>query len=107
MHPRPRLSAAHLHALRCEFASFWAVRRRGLIMDATIDTTPLLKLLLHAAKYPALPINGLLLGRASPNDGDSASVQIVDAVPVFHGQLHLSMPMETALLQASVLACHI
>lgn len=62
-----------------------------------IESTPLLKILLHAAKYPALAINGLLLGTLGK--GGDRALQISDAVPLFHGQLHLAMALETALLQ--------
>lgn len=62
-----------------------------------IDSTPLLKILLHAAKYPALAINGILLGTVSSDGG--RALQMVDAVPLCHGQLHLAMAIETGLSQ--------
>ena len=71
----------------------------------TVESAALLKILLHAAKYPASPINGALLGTQSNGAGGeaaeegSASLRIVDAVPLFHTYLHLSMPLETALMQ--------
>ena len=76
-------------------------------LECTIDSAALLKILLHAAKYPASPINGLLIGRADAvasgsdkrSDHSGGSLQIVDAVPLFHSFLHLSMPLETALVQ--------
>lgn len=79
-------------------------------LACTIDSAPLLKILLHAAKRPASPINGLLLGTATSKgpssdaagESSGGGLQIVDAVPMFHSFLHLSMPLETALLQASV-----
>jgi Uncharacterised protein family (UPF0172) len=78
-------------------------------LDCTIDSAALLKILLHAAKYPASPINGLLLGRGpqpesgsnTGSDTSGGSLQIIDAVPLFHSFLHLSMPLESALVQAS------
>lgn len=78
-------------------------------LSCTLDSAALLKILLHGAKYPAAPINGLLLGTATQSAGGTesaaetgdASLQIVDAVPLFHSFLHLSMPLETALLQVS------
>lgn len=76
-------------------------------LDCTIDSAALLKILLHAAKYPASPINGLLIGRADAvasgsdksSDHSGGSLDIIDAVPLFHSCLHLSMPLETALVQ--------
>lgn len=65
------------------------------------ESTPLLKLLLHAAKYPAFAINGLLLGTVSSENG--ARVHIVDAVPLFHGHLNLAMATEVALMQVSIM----
>ena len=63
--------------------------------SCNIDSTPLLKILLHAAKYPTMAINGLLLGTV----GGDGALHTTDAVPLFHGQLHLAMALETALLQ--------
>ena len=76
-------------------------------LECAVDSAALLKILLHAAKYPALPINGLLIGSTrqaetgsnSASDAGGASLQIIDAVPLFHSFLHLSMPLETALVQ--------
>jgi hypothetical protein len=76
------------------------------------DTSPLLKLLLHAAKYPSAAINGLLLGTIStPESSQPAAgsppgsprapqlrrIHIVDAV--FHSFVSFTMPLETALVQ--------
>lgn len=79
--------------------SILAVSFFEIIMQqgCSIESTPLLKILLHAAKYPALAINGLLLGTLGKGGGKA--LQILDAVPLFHGQLHLAMALETALLQ--------
>jgi ER membrane protein complex subunit 8/9 len=79
-------------------------------LECTLDSAALLKILLHAAKYPASPINGLLIGTAkqlasvsdTASDSSGGSLQIIDAIPLFHSFLHLSMPLETALLQVSV-----
>ena len=76
-------------------------------LECTIVSASLLKFMLHAAKYPASPINGLLIGRADAvasgsdksSDHSGGSLQIIDAVPLFHSFLHLSMPLETALVQ--------
>ncbi len=71
-------------------------------------------LLLHALKHPSQAVNGVLLGPApgpasgtaagssppgSPRGG-SAGVRLTEAVPLFHGTLALSPPLEVALTQA-------
>ena len=76
------------------------------------DNTAILKLLMHAAKYPSAAINGLLLGSvvtsapqapssppSSPRGAPRRQIRIVDAVPLFHSYLSLAMPLETALAQ--------
>lgn len=62
----------------------------------TCDQTALLKILLHAAKYPAAAVNGILLGRIS---SDKSTVELVDAVPLLHSFLTLAPALETALIQ--------
>ncbi len=64
-------------------------------MTYVIHEAAVLKILLHATKYPAFAIDGFLIGKVQ----DSGAVQISDAVPLFHGTLHLAMPLETALIQ--------
>ncbi|KAL3140444.1 hypothetical protein ABBQ38_004703 [Trebouxia sp. C0009 RCD-2024] len=64
----------------------------------TCDQTALLKVLLHAAKYPAASVNGVLLGRTA---SDRPIVEIVDAIPFLHSFLTLAPALETALIQAS------
>lgn len=61
------------------------------------DSTPLLKALLHAAKYPAYSVNGVLLGYSGTAAGDHDGVHIVDAVPLFHTPLSLAPTLEVAL----------
>ncbi|XP_001664192.2 ER membrane protein complex subunit 8/9 homolog [Aedes aegypti] len=56
------------------------------------------KMMLHAAKYPHLAVNGLLLGAK----GDQQKV--VDAVPLFHQCLHVSPMAEIALIQVEAKA---
>ena len=56
------------------------------------DNTPLLKILLHGAKFPSSSINGLLIGRSKDD-----SVRVVDAIPLFHTILTLSPHLEIAL----------
>lgn len=56
-----------------------------------------LKLVLHALKHKASPVNGVLVGRC---DGDSGVVEISDAVPLFHSnQIGLLPSLEIALMQ--------
>lgn len=57
-------------------------------------------MVLHAAKYPHCAINGLLL--ASTKDS-SNNIEIVDAMPLFHQNLHLSPMVEIALIQAEAI----
>lgn len=64
----------------------------------TCDQTALLKVLLHAAKYPAASVNGVLLGRTA---SDRPIVEIVDAIPFLHSFLTLAPALETALIQVS------
>ncbi|XP_031625314.1 ER membrane protein complex subunit 8/9 homolog [Contarinia nasturtii] len=59
------------------------------------------KMVLHAAKYPHCAINGLLL--ASSKD-TSNNIEIVDVMPLFHQNLHLSPMAEIALVQTEALA---
>ena len=66
------------------------------------DQTALLKILLHSAKYPASPVNGILLGRVASN---KETVEIVDSVPLLHSFLTLAPSLETALVQVSSSLC--
>ncbi|CAE6481000.1 unnamed protein product [Rhizoctonia solani] len=50
------------------------------------------KLIVHAAKYPHAPVNGVLLGKAS---GDP--IVIIDAIPLLHQWTSLSPMMEIGL----------
>lgn len=59
------------------------------------------KMVLHAAKYPHCAINGLLL--ASGKDS-SNNIEIIDVMPLFHQNLHLSPMAEIALVQTEALA---
>ncbi len=87
------------------------------------DNGPLLKLLLHAAKYPSAAINGLLLGTiaaaetpqsaAEPPLGSPRApvaqrrIHVLDAVPLFHSYLTFAMPLETALVQVRLPLLHL
>mmetsp|Transcript_22409 Transcript_22409/g.27017 ORF Transcript_22409/g.27017 Transcript_22409/m.27017 type:complete len:197 (-) Transcript_22409:826-1416(-) len=55
-----------------------------------------IKVILHAAKHPSQSVNGVLIGTASK---ENDTVEIHDAVPLFHGQLALAPMLEVALMQ--------
>jgi len=59
---------------------------------ARIDNGPLLKILLHGAKFSSSSVNGLLIGEA-----EGEAVHVTDAVPLFHTILNLSPQLEIAL----------
>lgn len=63
-----------------------------------LDLQAYCKILLHVFKYPHLAVNGLLLTRKSKNK-ENKSIQVVDAVPLFHVTLGLAPMMEVALFQ--------
>lgn len=54
------------------------------------------KIIFHAAKYPHLAVNGVLLSEKSPKGN---TVQIVDAIPLFHQCLYVTPMAEIALTQ--------
>jgi ER membrane protein complex subunit 8/9 len=56
--------------------------------DVTISSRAYVKMIFHAAKYPHLAVNGLLLSEKSGERGQG--LQIVDAIPLFHQCLHVS-----------------
>ncbi|XP_055525641.1 ER membrane protein complex subunit 8/9 homolog [Wyeomyia smithii] len=56
------------------------------------------KMMLHAAKYPHLAVNGLLLGEKGSEQ------KVVDAVPLFHQCLHVIPMAEIALIQVEAKA---
>ena len=66
--------------------------------DCVISCNALAKILLHAAKYPHLAINGVVLANSKKYD-DSLDVYITETVPLFHGQLNLAPMLEVALTQ--------
>ncbi|XP_052203179.1 ER membrane protein complex subunit 8/9 homolog [Diospyros lotus] len=55
-----------------------------------------IKVVLHALKHKTSAVNGVLLGRLS---GPDNSVEITDAVPLFHSHIALLPPLEIALIQ--------
>ena len=76
----------------------------------SLDRSALLKILLHALKYPTVPVSGFLLGEEKPSTAGEVSssgasapprkiLNIYDAIPVTHSFLTLSMPLDAALVQ--------
>lgn len=59
------------------------------------------KMVLHAAKYPHCAVNGLLLASAKDS---SNNIEIIDVMPLFHQNLHLTPMAEIALVQTEALA---
>lgn len=66
--------------------------------EASITAKAYAKILFHAAKYPHLSVNGLLLADKSSK---SKFPTIVDAIPLFHQCLHVTPMAEIALIQVS------
>ncbi|KAI9225901.1 MAG: hypothetical protein DHS80DRAFT_25724 [Piptocephalis tieghemiana] len=62
-----------------------------------------LKMALHAAKYPALAVDGLLLGSLVPS-GNSTTVNLIDALPLRHHHLNLTNVLDIGLGQAELYA---
>lgn len=61
------------------------------------------KMILHAAKYPHCAINGILL--SSSDDSNSRrdkTIEITDAIPLFHQCLNVSPMAEIALVQVTL-----
>ena len=56
------------------------------------------KLVLHCCKYPHLAVNGVVIGSISK---ESQTVQIQDAVPLFHSGIGLAPMLEVALTQVA------
>ncbi|XP_030385884.1 ER membrane protein complex subunit 8/9 homolog isoform X2 [Scaptodrosophila lebanonensis] len=69
--------------------------------DYKISERAYTKLIFHAAKYPHLAVNGVLLGEKSPK---GSTVVIVDAIPLFHQCLHVTPMAEIALMQIDAYA---
>ena len=61
----------------------------------TISHKAYTKLIIHAAKYPHAPVNGVLIGTASP--AASGSIVVADAIPLLHQWTNLSPMMEIGL----------
>ena len=67
---------------------------RGMPSQSSISREAALTILLHAAKFPAAAVNGVLLGTVEPG---SEAVTIQAAVPLLHTFLTLAPSLETAL----------
>uniref|UniRef100_U5EVW6 MPN domain-containing protein n=1 Tax=Corethrella appendiculata TaxID=1370023 RepID=U5EVW6_9DIPT len=65
--------------------------------EISVSSRAYCKMIFHAAKYPHLAVNGLLL--ASKSSSDRSKLEIIDAVPLFHQCLHVSPMAEIALIQ--------
>lgn len=57
-------------------------------------------IVLHACKYPANSVNGVILGKASGGD-----IEIVNAIPLFHSHLTMPARLEVALAQVRHATC--
>jgi Uncharacterised protein family (UPF0172) len=71
-----------------------------------VDQTALLKIILHALKYPTTGVNGILLGehRSSGASGSGSgeapnTVHVYDCIPVCHSHITLTPLLEIALAQ--------
>ncbi|QRV95602.1 hypothetical protein RhiJN_23620 [Ceratobasidium sp. AG-Ba] len=60
----------------------------------TISHKAYTKVIVHAAKYPHAPVNGVLIGKASTGNG---TVLVEDAIPLLHEWTSLSPMMEIGL----------
>jgi hypothetical protein len=60
--------------------------------DYSLDSLAYLKVILHAAKYPASTVTGLLVGTVTAN-----KVTVQDAIPLLHHWTPLSPMMEAGL----------
>lgn len=60
------------------------------------------KMILHAAKYPHLAVNGVLLGK--PTNSSAKHFEIVDVIPLFHQCLYVTPMVEVALTQIETFA---
>ncbi|KAG5684035.1 hypothetical protein PVAND_013288 [Polypedilum vanderplanki] len=67
--------------------------------ELVISPKAYIKMIFHAAKYPHLAVNGLLLGSKTSNKSE-----ITDAVPLFHQCLYVTPMSEVALIQVEARA---
>ena len=72
-----------------------------MVQTYVVDETELLKLLLHAAKYPANSVNGVLVGTV---DASSSRVSISTIIPLLHTSISLAPALEIGLAQVGTSA---
>ncbi len=65
-------------------------------MSYTISLKAYSKIILHCSKYPHKAVNGVIIGSVSK---ETQSVQIQDAIPLFHLGIGLAPMLEVALTQ--------
>mmetsp|Transcript_45523 Transcript_45523/g.75902 ORF Transcript_45523/g.75902 Transcript_45523/m.75902 type:complete len:203 (-) Transcript_45523:283-891(-) len=70
-------------------------------VEYELSPSAYVKVMLHVMKYPSLAVNGVLVGPkiATPSGEEPVKASVVDAVPLFHGQLSLAPLTEIALTQ--------
>ncbi|XP_064394506.1 ER membrane protein complex subunit 8-like isoform X2 [Halichondria panicea] len=68
-------------------------------MSYTISLKAYSKIILHCSKYPHKAINGVVIGSVSK---ETQSVQIQDAIPMFHLGIGLAPMLEVALTQVEI-----
>ncbi len=68
-------------------------------MSYTVSLKAYSKILLHCAKYPHKAVNGVVIGSVSK---ETQSVQIQDAIPLFHLGIGLAPMLEVALTQVNI-----
>lgn len=68
--------------------------------DLKISAKAYTKMIFHAAKYPHCAVNGILLADKESSRGKT--LNIVDAIPLFHQCLHVTPMAEVALTQVIV-----
>ena len=71
-----------------------------IAMPFSISLKAYSKIILHCCKYPDKAVNGVVIGSVSKKD---QSVQIQDAIPMFHLGLGLAPMLEVALTQVCVI----
>nr|XP_033780131.1 ER membrane protein complex subunit 9 [Geotrypetes seraphini] len=67
--------------------------------EVEISMQAYVKMCLHAARYPHMAVNGILLGCGGSQTG---CLELTDCVPLSHGLLPLSLPLEVALSQVDL-----
>jgi hypothetical protein len=58
-----------------------------------VHPSALLKMVLHAYKYPSMPVFGAIVGYTEEN-----TIHVTDALPLFHGRV-LAPMLEMAIFQ--------